>query len=623
MIANNKKVLPLSLAALGIVYGDLGSSPLYAFRETLRGLTIAPENIYGVLSLIFWSLILIISIKYLIYILKVDNDGEGGILALLALFKKFDIRAYKLFFFVAILGTALLIGDGMLTPAISVISAIEGLNVISPSLSHLTIPLTLVILIAIFMCQHFGTAKIGGLFGPILLVWFIVIAILGAVHIIENPLILKSINPYYAYHFFIVNGWKGYLLLGSVFLVVTGGEALYADLGHFGKTPIRLSWIFVALPCLLLNYFGQGAYLLENPSAIENPFYALSPDWFSYPLLFLATLATIIASQAVISATFSLTKQAVLLNLYPKVPIIQTSSEEIGQIFVPHMNVILAIGTILLVIIFKSSEALTHAYGIAVNLVMLSVTTLIVYYCYMHLKWSFFKTFIFGGVFFTIDFAFLGANVLKIHSGGWFPLLVALIFATVVITWHQGVEFLRRTYYKDKGDLKEILAKIKLSNVSCMPNTLSVFVADPFDKSGGSLLRFLKLNHTIPEHVLILSMVTENIPYVEHDKRYELTAIDENIASLVLHNGFMQLVNVPDMLELAKRSKIFPFPVDFHKATYLIEATNISPTRRRTNLPFFWQERLFAFLMRINEIDVDFYHLPYSRSIAIGCYFEI
>ncbi len=623
MIANNKKILPLSLAALGIVYGDLGSNPLYAFRETLTGLSIIQNNIFGVLSLIFWSLILIVSIKYLVFILRVDNDGEGGILALLALLKKFDIRAYKSFFFVAILGTALLIGDGMLTPAISVISAIEGLNVISPSLSHLTIPLTLVILLAVFLCQHYGTAKIGGLFGPILLVWFIVIAILGTIHIVKNPIILNAMNPYYAYHFFVVNGWKGYLLLGSVFLVVTGGEALYADLGHFGKSPIRLSWFLVALPCLVLNYFGQGAYLLKHPEAIENPFFALSPDWFSYPLLFLATLATIIASQAVISATFSLTKQAVLLNLYPKVPIVQTSSEEIGQIYVPHMNFILAIGTLLLVIIFKNSSALTHAYGIAVNLVMLSVTTLIVYYCHKHLKWSLFKTILFGAVFFTIDFAFLGANLYKIQSGGWFPLLVAFLFASVMITWHQGIEFLRNTYYKDKGDLKKILTKIKTTKISCMPNTLSVFLADPFDDSGGSLIRYLKLNHMMPEHILILSMVTENHPYVLLKKRFELTPIDTNIAKLVLHSGFMQLVDIPQMLEMANKAKIFPFPVDINKATYLIEVTNITPTRKRANLPFFWQEKLFAYLMRNNEIGVEFYNLPITRSIAIGCYFEI
>jgi KUP system potassium uptake protein len=623
MIANNKRTLPLALAALGIVYGDIGSSPLYAIRESLSGLAIEQSNIFGVLSLIFWSLIVIVSIKYLIFILRVDNDGEGGILALLALFKKFDLQAYKTFFYISIFGTALLIGDGMLTPAISVISAIEGLQVISPSLSHLTIPITLIILFGLFLNQYHGSNKIGGLFGPILLIWFLVIGTLGAIHIIDNPSILQAINPYYAINFFVENGWKGYFLLGGVFLVLTGGEALYADLGHFGRIPIRLSWFAVVLPCLLLNYFGQGAHLLNNPNAIVNPFYSLSPDWFAYPLLILATLATIIASQAVITATFSLTKQAVLLNLYPKIPIIQTSGDEVGQIYVPHMNIILGIGTLLLVLIFRSSTALTHAYGIAVNLVMLSVTILIIYYCYKHLKWSLVAITIFGGMFFAIDLAFLGANFFKIHSGGWFPVLVALLFSIIMITWHQGIEYLRTFYYKDKGDFKEILDSLKLSKMTCMPDSLTIFVTDPFDTTGGSLLRYFKLNHMIPEHVLILSMITENQPYVEFDKRFELTNIDKNIIKLTLHNGFMQLVDVPDILDMANKAKIFSQELNFYQATYLVEFSNISPTRRRSTLHFYWQEKLFAYLMRNSELDVEFYRLPYGRSIAIGCYIEI
>lgn len=623
MKANNKRTLPLALAALGIVYGDLGSSPLYALRESLSGLSINSSNIFGVLSLIFWSLILVISIKYLVYILRIDNDGEGGILALLALFKKFDLKAYKTFLVIAIFGTALVIGDGMLTPAISVLSAIEGLHVISPSMSYLTIPVTVMILIGLFLSQHHGTHKIGGLFGPILLVWFLTIGTLGASHIIEHPIILQAINPYYGYHFFIENGWKGYLLLGGVFLVLTGGEALYADLGHFHTFPIRLSWFTVVLPCLLLNYFGQGAHLLNNPDAIVNPFYSLSPEWFAYPLLILATLATIIASQAVITATFSLTKQAVLLNLYPKIPIIQTSGNEVGQIYIPHINTILAIGSLLLVLLFRSSSALTHAYGIAVNLEMVCITTLISYYFYKHLQWSLFKIVLFGALFFTIDLAFLGSNLYKIHSGGWFPVLVAFVFSMVMITWHQGIEYLRTVYYKDKGDFKEILDSLKLSKVTCMPDSLTIFVADPFDTTGGSLLRYFKLNHMIPEHVLILSMVTESQPYVEFDQRFELIHIDKNITKLTLHNGFMQLVDVPDMLDMANKAKIFPQEHNFHKATYLVEFSNISPTRRRSTLHFYWQEKLFSYLMRNSELDVEFYRLPYTRSIAIGCYIEI
>lgn len=364
----NKAFLPLSMAALGVVYGDIGTSPLYAIRESLLGLPVSPENILGILSLIFWSLILIISIKYLCYILRADNDGEGGVLALLALLKRENGHTYKFLFLIGILGAGLLLGDGMLTPAISVVSAIEGLQVISPTFSQLVLPLTCIILLALFLVQHHGTAKIGWYFGPIILIWFVTLAILGMAKIIQNPIVISALNPYYAIEFFIHNGWTGYAALGGVFLVATGGEALYADLGHFGKIPIRLSWFAVALPGLLLNYFGQGAYLLQHPDAIVNPFYAISPSWFSYPLLIIATMATIIASQAVISATFSLTKQAVLLDLYPRLSIIQTSEKKKGQIYVPQMNAILAIGTLILVITFKNSSALAHAYGIAVNL---------------------------------------------------------------------------------------------------------------------------------------------------------------------------------------------------------------------------------------------------------------
>ncbi len=620
---NNSKTLPLSLAALGIVYGDLGSSPLYAFRESFTGLSLGQSNIYGVLSLIFWSLILIVSLKYLIFILRVDNEGEGGVLALLALLKKQDFKAYKFFFVIAIVGTALLIGDGMLTPAISVISAVEGLNVIKPELSHLTIPITIVILLILFACQHYGTARIGGLFGPILLTWFIVIATLGAIQITENPVILNAINPLYAFEFFINNGFKGYLLLGSIFLVVTGGEALYADLGHFGRLPIRLSWFTVALPCLLLNYFGQGAYLIKHPAAIENPFYALAPSWFSYPLLILATLATIIASQAVISATFSLLKQAVMLDLYPRIRIVQTSEEEIGQVYVPHINFFLGLGSLLLVVIFQSSSALTHAYGIAVNMVMLSVTALITYYCYAHLNWSKLSIIVYAGVFITIDLAFFGANIFKIHSGGWFPLVIAFAFATVMITWHRGIEFLRKQFYKPKGDFKETVENLRSCNATIMPDSLSIFVSDPFDESGGALIQYLKINRMIPERVVILSITTENKPYIKLEKRFELTKVDQNICRLIIHNGFMQLTDLPDVLDHANKAGVFQEALKLNSATYLIEETNVVATRRKPTLSFYWQEKLFAFLMRNSEFEIEFYHIPISRSFVIGSYFEI
>lgn len=619
----NKKTLGLTIAAIGVVYGDLGTSPLYAFRESLSGLSVVSDNIFGVLSLIFWSLILIVSLKYLVFVLRADNDGEGGVLALLALIKKSDPRAFKLFFYTAIMGTALLISDGMITPAISVVSAIEGLSVITPSLSHLTLPITCIILVSLYVCQHYGTAKIGNLFGPILIIWFISIGLLGFTHIVNNPIILKAINPYYAINFFVQNGWKGYMLLGAVFLVVTGGEALYADLGQFGKTPIRYGWFGIALPGLLLNYFGQGAYVLSNPSAIVNPFYSMAPSWSSYPLLIIATLATIIASQAVISATFSLTKQAVLLDLYPKIRIIQTSSEEKGQIYVPQMNVFLAIGTLTFLAIFKNSSAMTFAYGIAVNLVMLSVTILLIYVALKIWQWSLIKILALFSVILLIECAFLGANLHKITSGGWVPITFSLFAGTIMVTWYKGMKYLRTSYYKEKGTFESTLSHIKSAKMSPVPKSFSVFITDPYDDSSSGILQYLKLNHFMPEVVLITSIIVENDPYISRKKRFELTQLSPHIYRLMLHVGFMQLIDIPKELAHAARDNVFHFDIDLNHAAYLVQITNISPTLRKRTLPFFWQEKLFAFLMRNSTLDIEFYHLPYERTIAIGNYCEI
>ena len=398
----------LTLAALGVVYGDIGTSPLYAMRESLGGLPINETDVLGVLSLIFWSLTLVISLKYLFLLFRADNEGEGGILALLALSKHTSSQRARFFFVLGILGAGLMLGDGMLTPAISVMSAIEGVNVAMPSLSQFVLPVTCLILIVLFAMQSLGTEKIGKLFGPMILLWFVTIAVLGVLQLIKNPMVLKAVHPMYAIDFFKANGFKGYVLLGGVFLVVTGGEALYADLGHFGKRPIRMSWFLVAFPALILNYFGQGAYLLQHPEAIENPFYYLAPAGFTIPLLVIATCATIIASQAVISATFSLMRQAVLLGLYPHLSIVQTSEKKRGQIYVPQVNMILAIGTLLLVLVFKHASAMTHAYGIAVNLEGLLSLSLVGYVAVRYWRWHWVKIVLVFLCFGVIDIAFLG-----------------------------------------------------------------------------------------------------------------------------------------------------------------------------------------------------------------------
>lgn len=622
---NHQSQFALSLAALGVVYGDIGTSPLYAMRESLAGLPINLIDVLGVLSLIFWSLIFIISIKYLCIIFRADNDGEGGILALLALIKRNNNQAYLLLFLIGIFGGGLMLGDGMLTPAISVLSAIEGLKIISPHFSDWIIPLACILLIALFSLQSIGTAKIGFSFGPIIFIWFCTLAILGMIQIVHNPIVLEAINPLYGVEFLHESGWKGYVLLGGVFLVVTGGEALYADLGHFGKNPIRLSWFLVALPALVINYFGQGAFLLNHPAAIINPFYKIAPEWFSIPLLIIATLATIIASQAVISATFSLTKQAVLLGLYPHLPIIQTSASEKGQIYVPQMNLILAVGTLILIFTFRTSSALTHAYGIAVNLVMILVTIMIIYVARKVWRWNIPTILLVFSLFLLIDCLFLGANVQKIMTGGWVPILFATTCAFIMYTWYRGMEYLRNTHYMKKEELSKILKQLHYKSINRLPNATAIFITDVYDKSGGSLLHFLKLSRALPEKNLILNYMVENIPYVSLDNRFEIQCLDQNICQLTLHYGFMDFVNIPKSLVEANQQHLLPFDLDVEAATYLVEIPNIIASDRKKTLLFNGQEKLFAFLMRnySTNINIEFYQLPYNRTIAIGTYFII
>jgi KUP system potassium uptake protein len=617
--------LSLSMAALGIVYGDIGTSPLYAMRVTLEGLSINLMDVLGILSLIFWSLTLLISVKYLFLLFRADNDGEGGILALLALIKPPQGEHAQLFLIIGILGAGLMLGDGMLTPAISVISAVEGVNMIIPSLSHWVIPMTCGILIALFSMQHLGTAKIGIVFGPILLIWFVVIGALGIVQVAHNPVVLHAINPMYAVRFIEQMGFKGYILLGGIFLVVTGGEALYADLGHFGKAPIRFSWFMLALPGLLCNYFGQGAYLLDHPEAIANPFYCLAPDWFEFPLLVLATAATIIASQAVISATFSLTKQAILLGFYPHLPIIQTSGFQRGQIYIPQMNFVLALGTLLLILVFKNSDAMTHAYGIAVNLVMLLTLLLVVQVAIHQWHWGWLR--VLGVLLFfgTIDLAFLGANMLKILTGGWLPIVFASFAGLVMYTWSKGRRYLKQTYYMQKDELSIIFTQLDQDGLTRLPRMTAIFITDIYDKSGGSFLHFLKLSQLLPENILLLSYCVDNIPHVSSLERFETHCIRNNVCELTLHYGFMDIISIPQALYVANDRGLLPFSVDIETAMYFIEIPNVLASKQKKGLGFFWQDKLFSFLVRnySANLNIEFYQLPYNRTIAMGTYYLI
>ncbi|MBN9231977.1 MAG: KUP/HAK/KT family potassium transporter [Legionella sp.] len=622
----DKKEYPsyrLILGALGVVFGDIGTSPLYALKVTMDNVAVTPSHILGVLSLIFWSLVIVISFKYALVIFRADNKGEGGILALLALLRFKETKYLPVFYLFAMFGAGLLLGDGMLTPAISVISAVEGISTLSKSFTPFILPTAVVILTLLFSLQSRGTHHLGTLFGPLILLWFITIALLGLWQIIHTPMVLKALNPYYAFIFLSELGYRGYLLLGGIFLVVTGGEALYADIGHFGKQPIRINWFFLVFPCLILNYLGQGANLLVHPEAISNPFYMISPGWFSAPLIFLATVATIIASQAVISATFSLAKQAVLLGLCPRIPIIQTSQEYSGQIYVPQINFILFIGTLILSFTFKTSDNLAHAYGIAVNTYMLMVDMMVAYAAISIWRWPLTRVLIIFSLFLAIDLAFLGSNAHKFLTGGWVPVVFALILATMMYTWNYGLEYLRSNYYLNKEDVSKILKQLQYSCLNQLPDLTAIFITDVYDKSGGSFLHFLKLCRAIPQNVLIVNYEIANIPYVDKKERFEVVPLGERVFKLTICYGFMDNVSIPHALEIASRLDLFPFKLNIDRATYMVEIPNIMASKKKKSLRFYWQERLFAFLVRnySANLNIEFYELPYNRTMAIGTYY--
>ncbi len=619
------KLPPFILGALGVVYGDIGTSPLYAMRETLAGLAINETDVLGVLSLIFWTLILVVSIKYLGIIFCADNEGEGGVFALLALLKQKNTVHQRFLYLIAIFGAGLLVGDGMLTPAISVMSAIEGLGVISPSLQNKVIFLSILILGLLFAVQSKGTGILGNAFGPLILIWFMTIAFLGLIKIIENPVVLYAIDPYYAYEFFRCNGMKSYFLLGGIFLVVTGGEALYADIGHFGKTPIRYSWFLVALPCLLFNYFGQGANLLMHPEHISNPFYMMSPSWFYFPLLLIATIATVIASQAVISATFSMTKQAVLLGLYPRLPIIQTSLKRRGQIYIPQVNFFLFIGTVILILMFGSSSRLTHAYGIAVNGLMLMVTVMVAYTARKVWHWSLAYTLLVFVGFILVDLLFLGANLEKFKTGGWLPVCFALLVCFVMYTWSRGLQYLKSNFYLKEKDISKLVRQLNNDSYYQLSGSTAICITDLYDTCGGSFLRFFQLSQAIPEHILMVNYFVENVPHVALQSRFEWKVVENRLYQLTLHYGFMDDIAIPYALRVMNDNQLLPFRVNVETATYLVGISNIMASKEKRTLMFFWQEKLFEFLMRnySMNLNIEFYSLPHARTIAIGSYCQI
>ncbi len=450
-----------------------------------------------------------------------------------------------------------------------------------------------------------------------------IIGILGGMGIYNNPSILYALNPYYGFQFFKHGGWHAYLLLSGIFLVITGAEAMYADLGHFGRTPIRLGWFIVVLPSLLLNYFGQGANLLQNPGSVSNSFYTLAPSWFVYPLIIIAAFATIIASQAIISASFSLAKQAILLNLCPRLSIIHTSKDEKGQVYVPQVNFTLALGTLLLVVLFRSSAALASAFGMAVNLVMIIVAVLVIFVARRHWKWSIAKIIGIFSTLITIELLFLGANLHKIQQGAWIPLVIAALAAIIMITWSKGMAFLRSSYYMNKMRLPDVIKQFDHDSLNYIDDLTAIFITDPYDKSGGTFLHYLMLNHIAPKHILIVSIVVENCPYVGEKNRYELEKLTDEIYGLKLHYGFMQGVHIPNALAYYAKTKCLPFAIDVNKASFLVERIGLLMTKKKYPHLFFWQKKLFGLLLRNSAFSIDFFHLPHDRTISIGNYCEM
>jgi KUP system potassium uptake protein len=621
--------LPMTatIGALGVVYGDIGTSPLYALKEAAKaaahGGALTHEAILGVASLILWALILIISIKYALLIMRADNRGEGGIVALLALLSARNAqpgtwRAQLLI--VGLVGAALLYGDGAITPAISVLSAIEGLKVDAPSLTPMVVPLTIAILIGLFVMQKQGTGFIGKIFGPVMLGWFAILAALGIHGIVKAPAVLAALSPLYAFDFLIHQDFHiSFAILGAAFLAVTGGEAMYADMGHFGRNPIRLAWFAIALPALVLNYFGQAGLLITDPTAIDNPFYQLAPDWAQYPLVAIAALATVIASQAIISGVFSLTQQSIQLGFLPRMRITHTTSDAIGQIYVPLVNWLLAAATLGAVIGFGTSDALAGAYGIAVSLLM-AITTLLA--ALVAIQWGYSPIIVIAvnGFFLVIDCIFFAANSTKLFEGGWFPLLLAGVVAFLMLTWRSGVKLVERA----RGSLRqpeEDLIETAVDKCHARLSGTAVFLASAPNGVPLALTQFVKHNHCLHQRVVLVTVLIEELPRIPEEDRAEVIEVIPGITRVILHYGFMQYPTIYEGLVLACKQGKLP-GIDLTDITYYIGRETIIPSEDIPGM-WLWRETVFAFLQRNAERSAAFFGVPTRQVVEFGTEIEI
>ncbi|MBX3019362.1 MAG: potassium transporter Kup [Bdellovibrionaceae bacterium] len=620
---SNKSLLALSIGALGVVYGDIGTSPLYALRESFQHnkfLELTPDNILGICSLIFWTIVLVINLKYMWFILRADNKGEGGILSLMALataYGREDSKRRILLLIVGLFGSALLYGDGVITPAISVLSAVEGIKIVTPVFEPYILPITMTLLAGLFFIQRIGTGSIGKVFGPVVLLWFSSIAALGAAGIVENPEILRSLSPHYAVNFFLNNGLHSMLVLGSVFLVVTGGEALYADMGHFGKRPIRAAWVAIVFPCLVLNYMGQGALLLRNPAGIENPFYFLVPESLRIPMVILATLTTIIASQALITGIFSLTRQAVQLGFAPRLRIIHTSSREIGQIYIPTVNWILMAGVMWVVFSFKTSSSLASAYGIAVTATMV-VTTFLAFVVARKLwNWPLSRALALFGFFLMIDLAFFGSNLIKIADGGWVPLVIAAFVYLLMSTWKKGRRILAEHLKARSVSVEDFLVRIKQAPPVRVPGTAVYMSGDAWGVPV-PLLHNLKHNKVLHERVVLLTIRTVEVPSVNKKERVRIDSMGPNFYRIIANYGFMETPKIKHILEACREQGIH---ISLQDTTFVLGRETILPTGD-PNMAV-WREKIFALMARNAERPTAYFKIPPNQVIEVGIQVEI
>ena len=615
---HKSRLAALSLAALGVVFGDIGTSPLYTLHEVFSShhpIPATPENVMGVLSLILWALILVVTIKYVAFVMRADNRGEGGIMALIALAGQQTVNhpgKQKFIMYAGIIGACMFFADGMITPAISVLSAVEGLEIASPQMVTFVIPITLTVLLGLFWMQRQGTATVGKLFGPVMLLWFGSLALMGIGSIFKNPTVLHAINPLYAVHFFTGNHWLAFVALGAVVLAVTGGEALYADMGHFGRKPIRLAWFFFVLPALILNYFGQGALIMRDPTAVKSPFYLLAPDWFLYPMVALATVSTVIASQAVISGAFSVSRQALQLGYMPRMLVQHTSESEEGQIYLPRVNWGLMVMVMALVLGFGSSSNLAAAYGIAVTGDMVITTLLAALVFHSVWGWSWARTLALAAIFLTVDLAFFGANMLKIPAGGWFPLLIGLVIFTLMTTWRSGRALLYKRLADEAMSLEPFIQAIGGDSAVRVQGT-AVFMTPNTAGVPHALLHNLKHNKVLHEMVVLAKVKIEDIPHVPVHERLTVQHLQHGFHRVEISYGFKDEPDLPRELEACS---IYGLNIDMMDTSFFIGKETLI-ARQNSDIAY-WREKLFITMFRNADSVTNYFKLPPNRVVELG-----